>query len=157
MAGQTSNGYLPPTGMAIIRYNPSVAVYALDVPGSTALDTALQQYTCSGGNNQKFSFTQLKSTPVIADATIPQSNTMSLSPNPVDRSSVQLSIGLEAKSEVRILLFDYLGKIVYQKNLGVREAGEINQVIDLTSLPKGSYIVQLQTKNGNKTAKLIRL
>jgi hypothetical protein len=129
----------------------------LDVPGSTALDTALQQYTCNGHDNQKFSFTQLKSAPVIAAATIPQSNTMSVSPNPVNGSSAQLTIGLDAKSEVSIMVLDYLGKIVYQKNLGVREAGAVSETLDLSSVAKGTYIVKVQTKNGTKTTKLVRL
>jgi hypothetical protein len=139
----------------IIAVNSQLCI---DVTGSSSADGAqIEQWTCNGHDNQKFSFTQLKSAPVIAAATIPQSNTMSIAPNPVDGSSAQLTIGLDAKSEVNILVIDYLGKIVCQKNLGVREAGVVNETLDLTSVAKGTYIIKVQTKDGTKTTKLVRL
>jgi hypothetical protein len=155
--GTNQQWVLTPDGSGYYQVQSVRSGLCLDVPGSTALDTALQQYTCNGGNNQKFSFTQLKSAPVIAAATIPQSNTMSVSPNPVNGSSAQLTIGLEAKSEVNIAVINYVGNVVYQQNLGVREAGVVSETLDLSSVAKGTYIIKVQTKNGTKTTKLVRL
>jgi len=91
------------------------------------------------------------------ESVVQQSNTLNLYPNPIVGSTFELNFALENRSEVKISIFNYLGKVVYQKNLGVRETGVIIQTLDLTSLVKGTYILQLQTNEGSKTAKMIRM
>jgi hypothetical protein len=112
--------------------------------------------TSTGGPNlDKMDVTQLKSAPTGVN--IQQSDALIISPNPVEGGSAIVTIDLTAASQLNIVVINYLGKVVYQKNFGVCPAGKTNQVIDLTSLPKGSYIIRAQTANGNKTTKLIKL
>jgi uncharacterized repeat protein (TIGR02543 family) len=75
-------------------------------------------------------------------------------PNPISgTTSPLLKFTINSRTDVKIMVLDYLGKIVYQKDLGIRDVGEVDQILDLNSLAKGTYIVKV----GSKTAKLIRL
>jgi len=75
-------------------------------------------------------------------------------PNPVNGgTSPELKFSLDTRSDVKILVLNNLGKVVYRKDLGILHAGEVSQTLDLTSLAKGTYIIKV----GSKTAKLIRL
>ena len=75
-------------------------------------------------------------------------------PNPVTgETSPELKFTLDTRSDVKIMILNNLGKVIFQKNLGTCDAGEVSQILDLTSLAKGTYIVKV----GSKTTKLIRL
>ena len=92
--------------------------------------------------------------PVIVDA-INSRGTLSVSPNPLTGNSITLKFGLISSSDVKLIV--YLNdKIIIQRNLGVFNAGNVVEVTDISSLPKGTYIVCVQTNEGIKTSKLIR-
>lgn len=135
----------------------------LDVVNALTTDGAnIQQYTCNGADCQKFLFTtQLKSATLDVEEYIQESSVigsgLNISPNPVDGSTTQLSMELQEASEVNVVVVDYFGKVVFRQNLGEREAGAITESLDLSSLPKGVYIVTVQTNLGAKSTKLIRL
>jgi hypothetical protein len=48
-----------------------------------------------------------------------------------------------------------MGKVVDQINLGVRE-GSVTETLNLSGLAKGTYVVRVNSAEGNKTAKLLK-
>jgi rhamnogalacturonan endolyase len=94
--------------------------------------------------------------PVIENS-IAKQTTINVYPNPLVGGTSELNFSLENRSEVSVSIFNNMGKVVYQKNLGVKEAGEVLQTLDLPALTKGTYILKLQTKEGSKTVKLVRM
>jgi rhamnogalacturonan endolyase len=80
-----------------------------------------------------------------------------ISPNPVLNGSTQLSLGLSATSEVKVIIVNMMGKVVYKKNLGIMEKGIIDQALDVSTLCNGTYIIRIKTIDGIKTSKLLVL
>jgi len=78
-------------------------------------------------------------------------------PNPTDGSPVELKFYLNSRSEVKIIILNYLGQTVYQTNAGRLGSGEVVQTLDLQSLAKGTYLIRIQTNDGIITRSLVRL
>ncbi len=86
---------------------------------------------------------------------LPVSNNLVIFPNPTEGSTFRISIGIEKKSEVQLIVTNLAGQIVLKQNLGIIEAGKLDQQVDAGFLAKGAYIVKIKTNAGEKTAKLI--
>jgi len=93
---------------------------------------------------------------VEQEATTP-SKIFSAYPNPLTGKSLTISLGLTSKSNVVISVINLTGQKILEKNIGMFEAGEINEPVDLSDLPKGTYIIQVQTTDGTNTSKLVKL
>lgn len=68
-------------------------------------------------------------------------------PNPVDYF-VQVNYTIESACEVEIILLDIHGKIIKELFSGSQLSGTYHQIIDLSELENGVYLLQF---NGNKT------
>ena len=110
-----------------------------------------------GPNLDKMDATTLKSASFENDKVEVTSLDVKVSPNPVQENEAEVIVNLAKKSEVNLTIINVAGKVVYHKNLGIQEIGRITKVIDISSLAKGTYIVQIQTSEGSKTLKMIRL
>lgn len=77
--------------------------------------------------------------------------------NPVKYGSALLMFYLDISTDVKIKVLNIQGKVVFQKNFGILESGEIKLDLNLVSLSKSIYIVYVETKNGFKTMKFTRL
>lgn len=70
-------------------------------------------------------------------------------PNPVkDLLTINLKEGQDAISTITV--YDLYGKMVYSKPVGVNES---SQVVDLSSLQNGMYLIEVTTKSNFKTIK----
>lgn len=78
-------------------------------------------------------------------------------PNPLTGNSLTVSMGLNSKSFVKVSVTNLTGQVVLEKNLGTFEVGDIDESIDLSILPKGTYIIQVQTVDGNNKSKIVKL
>ncbi len=77
-------------------------------------------------------------------------NNISLFPNPTSGNfTVNARFSEMVTSDLTVV--DLLGKIVYKKRL---EGKEINEHIDLSAYPQGSYFVRISTDKGQHTEKL---
>lgn len=77
-----------------------------------------------------------------------------LSPNPaVD--VVRLDFSLKSASFVQIRVLDAIGKTIFSQNMGTLEAGDHNAFWHCQDQPAGIYWVDVQTKTGLKTQKLL--
>jgi rhamnogalacturonan endolyase len=93
----------------------------------------------------------------IQEKSIPGTLAFSLYPNPLTGNAINIVFGINVKSEVLINVYDLTGKIVLQKDLGIFDAGDVNATVNLGPLPKGSYLIKVQTNDCQKSVKLIRL
>jgi hypothetical protein len=81
---------------------------------------------------------------------------MNISPNPFNLSTT-IRYVIEQPGEMRITLYDVLGRIATQMNFGSVNAGEHSTRLDVSSLASGVYFVRLQTPGHALTQKILLL
>ncbi|WP_338791206.1 S-layer homology domain-containing protein [Bernardetia sp. MNP-M8] len=84
---------------------------------------------------------------------------MSLFPNPIENSRLNLAYSLKEASDVSIRLYSILGEeisILYQGN---KEAGTHKEEFELSTLrlKAGTYIIKISSKEGTQTLRLVKL
>ena len=79
---------------------------------------------------------------------------MNLYPNPAANNTV-LNYSLATSSKVVMNIFDMNGRLVSSLDKGMQSSGSHSQIIDLRSMEKGVYMIQVVTNGAVKTAKLI--
>jgi PKD repeat protein len=77
-------------------------------------------------------------------------------PNPANVNEVSLKIGMPQSSDVQVTVYTLSGKAKQKHQLGVQVSGEVTHVLDLSTLPSGTYIVKVKTARETKTIKLVR-
>lgn len=115
-------------------------------------------YTQSTGNfapieNKYVNWNKFSTTTGIEEA----ENTgvdLKLFPNPSDNDLVNLLYTIKTNSDVRIQLFDYLGRQVYRSDLDNQSKGVHLQTLSGLNLNKGIYSVRIQTGD-SFTSKLL--
>ncbi|MBI3509420.1 MAG: T9SS type A sorting domain-containing protein [Bacteroidetes bacterium] len=80
-------------------------------------------------------------------------NSFSIAPNPND-GNFQLNIQVLISGKIEVKVFDAIGQIAYEKteNAG---AGIFTEKMDLSSLAKGVYMVQVKTEKGTAVKRLV--
>ncbi|MBP6335084.1 MAG: T9SS type A sorting domain-containing protein [Bacteroidia bacterium] len=81
-------------------------------------------------------------------------NELIIFPNPAG-NELALQLNLTEESNSRVQIFNQLGELVLEKDLGI-VSGAIEQVIDLTMFPAGLYLLRLSLDNDSKTIQFIR-
>ncbi len=79
---------------------------------------------------------------------------INLFPNPATNSTT-LNYNLEVASKVVMNIYDMNGRLISSLDKGTQSAGSHSQIIDLRSMDKGVYMIQMLTKGSIKTIKLI--
>ena len=69
-------------------------------------------------------------------------------PNPFNPSTT-IRFGLPESAQVRLAVYDVLGRQVRVLLDGVREAGTHEVVFDASDLPSGTYLYRLETPQGS--------
>ncbi len=86
-----------------------------------------------------------------------ENSKLKIYPNPLEGAKIRVTIGLAAKTQVKVVVVNIVGATVMQKNLGIFETGVLDEQIDLGKLPKGTYVIKIVTNSGEQSAKLIRI
>jgi len=73
---------------------------------------------------------------------IPNFISMQIFPNPTN-TSFNICYELNAMKDVRLSLYDILGNIVWERNMGLQSAGKYQIIIMNGQLPSGTYFLQL--------------
>jgi hypothetical protein len=82
-------------------------------------------------------------------------NTLKVYPNPAN-SYFSIDYTLTSSNEqVQLNIVDITGKIIYTKNLGLKQAGSHSERLNSADLPNGFYFVNMMIGQYNKTAKII--
>lgn len=80
--------------------------------------------------------------------------TLSIYPNPTKTYST-ISYSLNEPSNVVFRMYDMNGRLVSTLDNGREAKGQHSQIVDVNSMKKGVYVVQLITESSTRTAKLI--
>jgi glycosidase len=93
----------------------------------------------------------------VDEASLPGALTLSRNyPNPFNASTT-ISYSLAAPSEVRLAVFDLLGREIRTLATGTKPAGRHEISFTLPDLPSGVYLYRLQVGNQRETKRLILL
>jgi hypothetical protein len=76
-------------------------------------------------------------------------------PNPTS-ATLYVSFNLPQSDEVSIKLYDMQGKLIITRNIGIKETGEHQEVIDLTDIPMGTYTCSISGQKNLVTKQLIK-
>lgn len=91
-----------------------------------------------------------------ADKEMSMDDSIVVYPNPVIHNFLNVQFDLSNASAVQILLYDLNGQIVLNNASQEFEIGKHKQVLDLTKLPKGVYVVKVNTPEKSHTQKIIK-
>jgi hypothetical protein len=75
-------------------------------------------------------------------------------PNPA-REKVTVAFEMQSSSRVSIDIYDFSGKVVKSADLGLRQEGRVDAVLNTSSLTAGSYIMQVTIGNKRTSSKFI--
>ncbi|MEO8239531.1 MAG: family 43 glycosylhydrolase [Flavobacterium sp.] len=81
---------------------------------------------------------------------------LSIVPNPASGNEFEIIIYNKSESNITITLTNMAGQTVYTKNLGITKPGEFRYTVNASTFSKGTYLVNLSSETGIKTAKVIR-
>lgn len=81
---------------------------------------------------------------------------LSIVPNPTRGNEFEIIMYNKSETNITVTLTNMSGQIVYTKNLGITKPGEFRYTVNASTLSKGTYLVNLSSGKGNKTAKVIR-
>lgn len=90
----------------------------------------------------------------VGDNEFSSENMVSLSPNPASTQAM-LTYTLSTNSSAIMYLYDMTGKQLISSDLGTMDEGVHEYSFDTSTLPKGIYLVSLQTEQGTITQKLM--
>jgi hypothetical protein len=148
----TSLWILKVNGVEIDRYygayayfstpNKRIPYYTIEYSSQSACGIRTQTFYCY--NQDCGIFAIEKNGNVVAKA---QNNTFSAYPNPAN-STLNLSFENQSQSPVRLLLSNTLGVVVLE-NKEINLDSNQKTSIDLSLLPEGIYILQVQYADGN--------
>ena len=80
-------------------------------------------------------------------------NSMLVYPNPGSETII-VNLDLKNSSQTSIELIDVQGKVVLAKKLGLIQ-GDTKQLMDVSSISKGSYLIRVITESGTETKKIV--
>lgn len=81
-----------------------------------------------------------------------ESSSLSIYPNPLQGDILNIECSLSKTSATRIEIANLLGQVVLVKDLGRQEAGMLRHEVDMSFLPRGTYIVRILSVSGNQSA-----
>jgi hypothetical protein len=80
---------------------------------------------------------------------------LQLFPNPT-KHEIQLKYNLPKEDKIQIALYDLTGKLILEKNLGTKNAGENQDNLDLRKLAAGTYICRISGERNSISKQIIK-
>lgn len=93
---------------------------------------------------------------LMPDASLHKENSVIVYPNPVIHNFLNIQFDLEEPKTVEVLLYDLHGQLIQKIDAKNYESGLHKQVLDLTTTPKGIYVVKVLTNSKSFTQKIIK-
>ncbi len=128
-----------------------------DVPTGTSSISKIQfdnDGTLWWANNRFGVFSYTPTLPTSINANILKEIQFKIYPNPTHNYST-LDFEIKESSNVIMNVLNQLGQKIYSDNLGNFPRGQFKQRIDVSSLPKGIYLIQLNINDHNSNIKKI--
>lgn len=123
-------------------------------------NTNIQQWGCSGGTHQQFLFelASLKSATLTEQAE--ETGTFNFDPviwpNPNHTALLDIKLMMDAEGDVEISFVSTNGQTVLHQKMANQFQGEWSRSVDISSLPKGLYLVKIQYDGKVDVQKLVR-
>lgn len=76
-------------------------------------------------------------------------------PNPLT-SYLNIQFNLPKEDNINLNIYDLQGKLILEKNLGKKNAGEFQETIDLINISAGTYICKIIGEQYSLTKKIIK-
>lgn len=162
--GGTSASAPHVTGVVGLMYSLEIPEFILDVqkdPGAMALLIKesllvgtdqladLADITVSGGRlNAYKALVELNNTYNITNYENTPLNQELIYPNPAT-DQITISLDIDKPQSIAINIYDQLGKSMFRNILGDVDEGHHEILLDIQSLPKGIYFIQLQSNNNS--------
>jgi hypothetical protein len=80
---------------------------------------------------------------------------LNIFPNPTS-STLTVRFNLPQSDQVSIKLHDMQGKLILSKNLGAKESGKHQEIIDLTNIAQGTYVCRISGQQNEITKQVIK-
>jgi hypothetical protein len=129
----------------------SYKYYDRDVQAGVVYYYRLRQVDTDG----KYTYSKIRRAMIEGDGTSDKLSISQFMPNPAARSSkVMVHSGKAMEMQLRVISID--GNVVMEQSNGV-EQGENEISIDISSLAKGTYVVQFNSMDGTEIRKLIKI
>jgi beta-glucanase (GH16 family) len=126
------------------KIKPRHSGKCVDISGaSTANGANVLQWTCNGGANQRFIFTRLSSAENQNEISSAVSS-LAVYPNPVSNDVLTIKTMLNVDSEVRITIYNTQGQKVFDKNIGMRQSGELAENLNVQNISEGVYVMGVE-------------
>ncbi|MCX6208500.1 MAG: T9SS type A sorting domain-containing protein [Bacteroidetes bacterium] len=148
LRGTPSGGAWSSSNSAVININPSTGITS-----TVAIGTATISYTVRGSNGCSSSRDITKNVVMCLSRGISQTNEINSSNFIVYPNPAKNIINIKSNSihtDGKIIITDLIGKTVLQQTLSID-----NNRIDVSSLAKGMYLINIVTSNTNQTQKII--
>jgi len=77
---------------------------------------------------------------------------LNIYPNPA-QSTAMIAFDLKETAQVNIRLTNSLGQVISYERLGQKAFGSHNHLVDVSALPAGLYLAEIETGNGTSFVK----
>lgn len=131
------------SGEIVAQFNNDVAAFGVDQ------DKELYMASLSNGVIYR-----VKGETVGTNSIIPSINNISIEPNPSNGIST-LSIHTDESIDIDLSLNSFLGRSIFTESHTIN--GQYRKTIDLSNLPAGTYILNVNAKTGLITKKIIKI
>ena len=134
----------------------------IDTGGLTANSSVLQFWPSNVSANQQWVLEYVSSSTARlagSDEAIEETagkEVFFASPNPVNENTFEIIAYNKSQTEVKLSVINLSGQIVYSEDIGIQNPGTMKHTINVASLSKGIYIVNMNCGGVTKTTKLIR-
>lgn len=83
-------------------------------------------------------------------------NNFYVAPNPVNSNTFEIVSYNKQVADINIAIVNMAGQIVYTEHLGIKDSGEFRHTVNVASLSKGIYFVNMSTGNEMRSTKFIK-
>jgi hypothetical protein len=125
---------------------------------SNAPDSCIIELRASGSNPTDQDYLWVDNLAFTGNVTVLKNqntliNSIVVYPNP-GSETITLNLNVKNSSRSLIELIDISGKVILTKDLGIIQ-GENKQVIDVSTIARGSYFIRVASENGTEIKKII--
>ena len=91
---------------------------------------------------------------MAAVKSVSENRWVSIRSNTID-DQINIQFSLPRKERVDVVLYDMSGKTVYKENFNIEPSMSLN-VSGFSGLPKGTYIIKVQSAEGKFSMKMVK-
>ncbi len=126
--------------------------FTADLMNLHLLDGTIYSWNVSNIGHYEYDANSVNVEPILDEV---NNWNLQLFPNPT-RDEVQLKYNLPKEDKIQIALYDLTGKLILEKNLEIKNAGENQDSLDLRQLAAGTYICRISGERNGISKQIIK-